>query len=91
VQPTFEGIIATMITPFKENEEVDTEAFVQEIHYLMEAGVNGISVGGSTGEGAVLTDEELELLCEIAVKEVKGQVPIVGGIIRNSTRAAINA
>jgi 4-hydroxy-tetrahydrodipicolinate synthase len=91
LESNIEGIIATMITPFKENEEVDIEAFVKEIHYLLDAGVNGISVGGSTGEGAVLTDEELELLCEIAVKEVNGQVPIVGGIIRNSTRQVIKA
>jgi 4-hydroxy-tetrahydrodipicolinate synthase len=91
VKANIEGIIATMITPFKENEEVDIEAFVKEIHYLLNAGVDGISVGGSTGEGAVLTDEELELLCGIAVKEVNGQVPIVGGIIRNSTRQVIKA
>jgi 4-hydroxy-tetrahydrodipicolinate synthase len=91
VKPTIEGIIATMITPFKENEDVDVEAFIKEIHYLLETGVDGISVGGSTGEGAVLTDEELELLCGIAIKEVNGQVPIVGGIIRNSTRQVIKA
>jgi 4-hydroxy-tetrahydrodipicolinate synthase len=91
VKPNIDGIIATMITPFKENEDVDVEAFIKEIHYLLKTGVDGISVGGSTGEGAVLTDEELELLCGIAVKEVNGQVPIVGGIIRNSTRQVIKA
>ncbi|WML54984.1 dihydrodipicolinate synthase family protein [Neobacillus sp. PS3-12] len=89
VKGNIEGIIATMITPFKENEDVDIEAFIKEIHYLLETGVDGISVGGSTGEGAVLTDDELELLCGIAVKEVNGRVPIVGGIIRNSTRQVI--
>jgi 4-hydroxy-tetrahydrodipicolinate synthase len=90
-QTNLEGIIATMITPFKENEEVDTEAFIKEIHFLLNAGVNGISVGGSTGEGAVLSDEELHLLCKMAVNEVKGKVPIVGGVIRNSTRDALKA
>lgn len=83
------GIIATMITPFGQNEEIDESACVEEVRYMLSRGVHGISVGGSTGEGAVLSDEELCRLCELAVREVNGRVPVIAGVIRNSTRQAL--
>ncbi|WP_284285933.1 dihydrodipicolinate synthase family protein [Alicyclobacillus fastidiosus] len=83
------GIIATTVTPFDEREEVDEVAFVEQVRYMLAAGVDGISVGGSTGEGAVLTDEELSRLCALAVAETDGRVPVVAGIIRNCTRDAL--
>jgi 4-hydroxy-tetrahydrodipicolinate synthase len=85
-----EGIIATTVTPFLPNEDIDEQAFVEQIRYFLNVGVDGISVGGSTGEGAVLTDDELYRLCELAVSEVNGRVPVVAGVIRNSTRAAVH-
>ncbi|OUN00889.1 MAG: hypothetical protein BAA02_06010 [Paenibacillaceae bacterium ZCTH02-B3] len=86
-----EGVIATAITPFQSNEDIDEQAFVEQIRYFLKAGVDGISVGGSTGEGAVLTDDELFRLCELAVREAGGRVPVVAGVIRNSTRAAVQS
>lgn len=85
------GIIATTVTPFDENEEVDEDIFIEQVRYLLGTGVDGISIGGSTGEGAILSDDELSRLCELAVKEVNGKVPVVAGIIRNCTRDAIRA
>ncbi|WAH35771.1 dihydrodipicolinate synthase family protein [Alicyclobacillus dauci] len=83
------GIIATAVTPFDEREEVDETAFVEQVRYLVAAGVDGISVGGSTGEGAILSDEELSRLCVLAIAEVGGKVPVIAGIIRNCTRDAL--
>lgn len=85
------GIIATTVTPFDVNEEVDEAAFVEQIRYMMSVGVDGISVGGSTSEGAVLSDDELTRMCELAVQEADGKVPVVAGIIRNSTRDTVRA
>lgn len=87
--PWLKGIIATAITPFDDREEVDEVAFVEQVRYMLAAGVDGISVGGSTGEGAILTDEELSRLCALAVAETNGRVPVVAGIIRNCTRDAL--
>lgn len=41
----FTGIIATTVTPFKEDESIDELAFVKQIKYLLDADVDGISVG----------------------------------------------
>ncbi|UOF90284.1 dihydrodipicolinate synthase family protein [Fodinisporobacter ferrooxydans] len=83
------GIIATTVTPFTEDEDVDEKTFVEQVRYLVSTGVDGISVGGSTGEGAVLSDDEVGRLCQLAVQEVNGKIPVVAGVIRNSTREAI--
>ncbi|RMF90652.1 MAG: dihydrodipicolinate synthase family protein [Nitrospinota bacterium] len=83
------GIIPPMTTPFDEKGEVDEEAFREEVRYLLAAGVHGLAVGGSTGEGHTLTLDEARRLTAIAVEEVKGQIPVVAGIIADSTRAVI--
>jgi 4-hydroxy-tetrahydrodipicolinate synthase len=60
------------------------------VRYLIEtAGVHGLAVGGSTGEGHTLTTDETRRLTAIAVEEAGGAVPIITGIITDSTRAAI--
>ncbi len=83
------GIVPPMTTPFNRDGSVDTEAFRQEVWYLMEAGVQGLAVGGSTGEGQTLTEEEVWTLAEIAVQEAEGRVPVVVGIIVDSTQQAV--
>jgi len=83
------GMIAPMVTPFDKNEELDLNMTRKEIKYLLSTGIDGISTGGSTGEGALLSNEEIRKIIEIIVEENKNKIPIVAGIIRNSTREAI--
>jgi len=83
------GMIAPMVTPFDENEELDLNATRKEVKYLLNTGIDGISTGGSTGEGALLSNEEIRKIIEIIVEENNNKIPIVAGIIRNSTREAI--
>lgn len=85
------GILPPMVTPFDAvNEEIDGAALRQDIRYMIEVGkVHGIVVGGSTGEGHTLTTEELRHLVRITIDEVSGDLPVVAGIIVDSTRQAI--
>jgi len=83
------GMIAPMVSPFDENEELDLNATRKEIKYLLSTGIDGISTGGSTGEGVLLSNEEIRKIIEIMVEENKKKIPIVAGVIRNSTREAI--
>ena len=46
-------------------------------------------MGGSTGEGHALSTEEVSRLTNIAVEEADGRVPVVAGIIVDSTQQAI--
>ena len=46
------GVIPPMITPFSDDDCIDRDLLQQETRYLLESGIDGIVVGGSTGEGA---------------------------------------
>jgi IMP dehydrogenase len=77
------GIIPPMVTPFDDREELDAAALAADVEYLIEgAGVHGLAVGGSTGEGHTLTDEELRTAVGTAVEAAAGRVPVIadGGI-----------
>ena len=85
------GMIAPMVVPFDEAGELDGAAFRAEARYLLERGVDGISSGGSTGEGALLSDAELCRCLELIQAENTRRVPVYAGVIRNSTREVIRA
>ena len=84
------GIAPPVITPFDSNEELDEAALRRDVRFLIEkAGVHGLAVGGSTGEGHTLSTQELRTSVAAAIEEAHGRVPIIAGIIADSTRQAI--
>ncbi|MBE3011091.1 dihydrodipicolinate synthase family protein [Microbispora sp. NEAU-D428] len=83
------GMISTVVTPFDERDQVDLDLLRAEVKYLLDAGVTAICACGSTGEGQTLSVEESRLICETVVGEVAGRVPVIGGVIQNSTAQAI--
>lgn len=92
--PTFRpqditGILPPLLTPFDRNEDLVEEVLRQEVRYMLSKGVHGLVPGGSAGEGNTLSTEELRRIVGITCEEVAGRVPVVAGIIVNSTRQAI--
>lgn len=85
----FRGIMPPMVTPFTADEELDEEALRREARFMLAAGVDGLCVCGSTGEGHVLSVEESCRVTAIAREEAGGRVPVIAGIIRDSTREVI--
>ena len=84
------GIVPPMVTPFDENEALDEAALQADVEYLIsEAGVHGLAVGGSTGEGHTLTTDELRRAVGTAVEAAANRVPVIAGIIVDSTKQAI--
>ena len=83
------GIIPPIVTPFTADGDVDEQAFRGVVRFMVKKKVHGICVGGSSGEGHTYTAEEFKRLNEIACEEVDGAIPVVAGIIVNSTRDAI--
>jgi 4-hydroxy-tetrahydrodipicolinate synthase len=82
------GMISTVVTPFDENDAVDLDLLRGEVKYLLDQGVTAICACGSTGEGHTLSLEESVAICEVVVDEVAGRVPVIGGVIQNSTAQA---
>lgn len=84
------GIVPPMVTPFDANEAIDEAAFGAEVEYLIEvAGVHGLAVGGSTGEGQTLSTAELRRIVGLALERAAGRIPVIAGIIVDSTRQAV--
>jgi 4-hydroxy-tetrahydrodipicolinate synthase len=84
------GIIPPLVTPFTGgDQDLDEPGLRAEIRYLLDVGVHGLTLCGSTGEGHTLSLEETVRCAEIGVEEARGQVPVVVGIIRDSTREVI--
>ncbi len=84
------GIIPPMVTPFAEDESLDVAALQREVRWLIEeAGVHGLAVGGSTGEGHTLSTEELRHCVGAALDAAAGRVPVIAGVIVDSTRQAV--
>ncbi len=82
----FEGVIPALVTPFKENFEVDYEGIAKNLDYL-EKYVDALVPAGTTGEAATLSHEEhvevVKYVCEVAKK------PVIAGAGSNSTREAL--
>ena len=85
---TIGGVIPPMTTPFSAAGEIDVPAFRAQVRFLLDQGVHGLAVGGSTGEGHTLDRDELRRVVAAAVEESAGRVPVVAGIIVDSTRDA---
>lgn len=72
----FEGIYTPVITPFGEDHSIDYDAFATQVEYLVDAGVQGLMVGGTTGEYYVESHEERIKLLEIS-KQIAADKAIV--------------
>ena len=84
-----EGILPPIITPFDACGMINENLAAKEMKLCLDAGVHGLSVGGSTGEGPTLLDEELVSLITIAKELVKEEQPIICGVMRACTRDAV--
>jgi 4-hydroxy-tetrahydrodipicolinate synthase len=83
------GIIPPLVTPFDAHERVDDDALRAEVRFHLDQGVHGLCVTGSTGDGQMLSAEDSVAVAAAAVKEVAGTVPVIAGIIRDSTAEVI--
>ncbi len=71
------GAYTLLITPFKEDLSLDEDGLKLLVQKQLEAGIHGIAPLGVTGENTLLTDEEVNRVLEIIVKEAKGKAKIV--------------
>ncbi|MCW6512667.1 dihydrodipicolinate synthase family protein [Lichenifustis flavocetrariae] len=75
----FEGIYTPAVTPFTANGEIDREAFATVLESLVDAGVHGVVVGGSTGEYYAQTADERLALAVLAKDVIKTRTALIIG------------
>jgi dihydrodipicolinate synthase/N-acetylneuraminate lyase len=83
------GVFPAVTTKFTANDELDFPAFDLNIEAQLEAGAEGIILGGSLGEASVLTDEEKFGLLSHTLSLVNGRVPVLLNIAESTTKKAI--
>ena len=84
----FKGILTAQITPFK-NGEVDITKFSELIQRQKDAGIDGIVIGGCTGESFTLEQDDCNKLWNEAIKFKSKNFKIIFGIAHNSTKRSI--
>ena len=84
----FEGLVVAMVTPFKDGA-IDLEAMRRHVDFMIDGGVQGLVVSGSTGEAATCSVEERLELWRATKQAVRGRVPLVAGTGTNSTADSI--
>ncbi|MGA2613975.1 MAG: dihydrodipicolinate synthase family protein [Spirochaetia bacterium] len=85
----YPGIYPPVITVFDSNGEIDAEKTKKFIHHLIDAGVHGLFVAGSTGEYSLMSHEQRKQMIKIGVEAASGKVPVFASTGHNGTRVAI--
>ena len=81
-----QGMFPPIVTAFKANGDIDEPLVAAEMDFALRAGVQGLSVAGSTGEGPTLCDEELRDMVQLARERAGDERPVICGVMRGCTR-----
>ena len=84
------GVVVPILTPFNPDETVDVESLKRLVDYLIDNGVHGIWVSGTTGEFGNMSDSERIKSIDTVVEHVAGRVPVIGNISGASTQLTVS-
>jgi 4-hydroxy-tetrahydrodipicolinate synthase len=79
------GVVPPVCTPLTPDREVDVPSLLRLVGHLVEGGVHGLFLLGSTSEAAFLTDRQRRQVVEAVVAHVGGQLPVLAGAIDMTT------
>ncbi|MBR0045975.1 MAG: 4-hydroxy-tetrahydrodipicolinate synthase [Bacteroidaceae bacterium] len=89
VHNKFKGLGVALITPFTKEGTVDTTSLRRLLDYQLSNGVDFICLLGTTAETPTLSAEERQMVKQLVVEKVNGQVPILMGCGGNNTAAVV--
>ncbi|MDO4268388.1 MAG: 4-hydroxy-tetrahydrodipicolinate synthase [Eubacteriales bacterium] len=85
----FEGAGVALITPFKDNGDVNYEKLAELVEEQIAGGTDAIIVCGTTGESATMTHEEDDEVIRFVCRQVNHRIPVIAGTGSNCTREAV--
>jgi len=86
----WEGIFPPIITPFREDFEIDDDALRDLVHFLIKNGIHGIIPCGTAGEFPLMSLEEQRRVYKIVGEAVRWKIPLVAGTCALTTRDAVS-
>jgi 4-hydroxy-2-oxoglutarate aldolase len=87
----FAGMFTPIVTPFRRDDTVDLDALRRNVDRWMRTPLTGLVVLGSTGEAALLDEDESDRAVEAVRERMPSDRPLIAGTGRESTRATIEA
>lgn len=82
---TLKGVMPALLTPFNHQQQLDTQSLRQLVRFNIAQGVDGLYVGGSTGEAFVQNSAERQEVLEIVAEEAKGKITLIAHVGTVST------
>jgi 4-hydroxy-tetrahydrodipicolinate synthase len=86
----WKGVYPAITAKFKDDESLDIRSFIKNIRAQIDAGVDGIIIGGSLGESSTITHAERIELLQACQGAFGGQIPFLINIAEGATREAID-
>ena len=86
---TWKGVYPALLTPFKADDSIDINVYKANLDAQVEAGVEGIILGGSLGEASSLSNDEKRDLLFYSKKVLPDSFPIIINIAEQTTKAAV--
>ncbi|MCK4549050.1 MAG: dihydrodipicolinate synthase family protein, partial [Candidatus Krumholzibacteria bacterium] len=83
------GLYVALVTPFKENGDLNEEKLRELVRFHMDAGTDGLVPCATTSENPTYTWQEHFRIIEIVVEEAAGKLKVVAGCGTNSTSKSI--
>ncbi len=83
------GVFPAVTTQMRKDQSLDLEATARHLDELIDSGVSGLVMLGSLGENQALEPDEKRRVMATAIETAAGRVPVLSGVIENSTAAAI--
>lgn len=85
----FTGVIPPVITPLTAEGQLDVPSLRRVINRLVEAGVDGLFLLGSSGEAVFSTDTRRREILEAGVEIADGRLPVLAGVIDTQTERVV--
>lgn len=86
----FGGVIPPVVTPLLPNGDLDVASYERHLNRMIDAGVDGLFVLGSSSEVVFLTDAMRRQVLEVAARVIDGRVPLLAGVIDTQTERVID-
>ena len=74
------GVMAALLTPFDGEQKLDKESLRRLVRFNLSQGIDGLYVGGSTGEAFVQSSAERQQVLEIVAEEAKGKMTLIAHV-----------
>lgn len=84
------GVQVVLVTPMKENLDVDLDGLAANVHTMVDYGVDGLVVSGTYGEFPTLTSDERVAMFQTVSQAAGGRVPVIGCIAHSATREVVS-